>query len=387
MINQIKIKNFRCIEDVSIGPKNINIFVGRNNTGKSSILYAIATAFLRQEIYIESHNRMKYLVRMPEKKAEIEINSENFGIKTTIFNDFEDVPEEYKREIYITIKDKIQILSNDFKKHFKTEIDLDKIFSIVMKIMKEYGITVLNEYTPINNSSKEHALSFILDFLGYRESLDIFRKELKLSKDSKESVRLEFLIRRIIDSIISFMIGNENITKKINLNIYTELEPEVDTDEKTLLALENIIRKDVFPELKRLGKDSVVLEKKGKLLEIPIEIYGDGLKALLTILKLFVDSENGVLLLEEPENHLHPGYMSLLIKYLIEYSEKLKVQLFISTHSIDLLEEFLKYKNLNKKLQIIRMYKDETKEKISTEILNFEDAKEEEKMKLDIRGI
>ena len=38
MIDNIKIEGYRAIEKLEISPKRINIFVGANNSGKSSIL-------------------------------------------------------------------------------------------------------------------------------------------------------------------------------------------------------------------------------------------------------------------------------------------------------------------------------------------------------------
>lgn len=387
MINQIKIRNFRCIEDMSFRPKAINIFVGRNNTGKSSILYAIATAFFRQKAYMESHQKMKYLVRIPQKKAEIDIDSDNVTVKTMIFNDFEEIPEQYKKEIYIHLKNEMQTLLSKFKKNLSIDTNLEQLFSTTSNIIKSYTITFIHEYLSDDDKSKKHLITVILDPAKYKEAQAVFEKEFKLPETPKERVTLRFfVIRRIFDTLQIFKIGDDtDFMKKTNLNFYTDIKSEIETDEKTLLALEDILREKIFPNLKRLGKDSVVLGEE--LLEHPIEIYGDGLKTILAVLKLLYASKNGILLLEEPENHLHRGYTKLLIKYLIEYSEKLNVQLFISTHNMDLLEELLKYKELDKKLQIIRMSKDELKGKISFETLNYNDAKEEEEMKLDLRGV
>src|SRR5271157_1768142 len=40
-IEEIKIQNYRGIDDLEFKPKMINIFVGKNNAGKSSVLNAI----------------------------------------------------------------------------------------------------------------------------------------------------------------------------------------------------------------------------------------------------------------------------------------------------------------------------------------------------------
>ena len=44
MINEINIKRFKSLEDVTLKLERINVFVGTNNAGKSSILQAIQFA-------------------------------------------------------------------------------------------------------------------------------------------------------------------------------------------------------------------------------------------------------------------------------------------------------------------------------------------------------
>ena len=48
MINNIKLRNFKCFRDVDVHPKQITILIGPNETGKSSILQALA--LLKQSI-------------------------------------------------------------------------------------------------------------------------------------------------------------------------------------------------------------------------------------------------------------------------------------------------------------------------------------------------
>jgi predicted ATP-dependent endonuclease of OLD family len=44
-IQQVKIKNFRCFEDLTVNLNpDVNIFVGNNGSGKSAVLDAIAAA-------------------------------------------------------------------------------------------------------------------------------------------------------------------------------------------------------------------------------------------------------------------------------------------------------------------------------------------------------
>ena len=62
-IQQVKIKNFRCFEDliVNLNP-DVNIFVGNNGSGKSAVLDAIAAAmypYISQIKQISDQNQDK----------------------------------------------------------------------------------------------------------------------------------------------------------------------------------------------------------------------------------------------------------------------------------------------------------------------------------------
>jgi len=41
MTIKVRVANWRCIEDVELELTKLNIFIGRNSTGKSSLAYAI----------------------------------------------------------------------------------------------------------------------------------------------------------------------------------------------------------------------------------------------------------------------------------------------------------------------------------------------------------
>jgi Predicted ATP-dependent endonuclease of the OLD family len=113
------------------------------------------------------------------------------------------------------------------------------------------------------------------------------------------------------------------------------------------LRIEQVIKDDeLVPQLERFNFDSLVFA--GVNTDVPIESMGDGFKALVGLLgSLFAEPNGGILLLEEPEVHMHPGYLRELVKYITTISKTLDIQFFISTHSLDLIEYFLNSENFS----------------------------------------
>ena len=50
-IEKLILENFRLITDLNINPSAINLIVGKNNSGKSSLVEAIYFAFYMEVIY------------------------------------------------------------------------------------------------------------------------------------------------------------------------------------------------------------------------------------------------------------------------------------------------------------------------------------------------
>ena len=116
------------------------------------------------------------------------------------------------------------------------------------------------------------------------------------------------------------------------------------------------------------------------------------LKKLLELHVLFnLIRRQGVLLIEEPEIKLHPGYMRLLIEQILELlKQNPKIQLFITTHSIEFLKlliEKLQESEPMDFLSVIRMYRYGDGE-IDYEVLTGSDVLTELiELEQDLRGI
>ena len=68
---------------------------------------------------------------------------------------------------------------------------------------------------------------------------------------------------------------------------------------------------------------------------------GDGIRRILNILISIIDTQNGIVIIDEIENGLHFTSIKHLLITLIEFTKENNVQLFIASHNY----EVLKYLN------------------------------------------
>lgn len=68
---------------------------------------------------------------------------------------------------------------------------------------------------------------------------------------------------------------------------------------------------------------------------LPIGTYGDGMRRLLALRLSFVGTANGVLLIDEIDTGLHWTVMEEMWQFVVEVARRLNVQVFATTHSYD----------------------------------------------------
>ncbi len=117
----------------------------------------------------------------------------------------------------------------------------------------------------------------------------------------------------------------------------------------------------ILEHLERFDVDMLLFKECDREYQIPFAFMGDGLKALIGLIAQTV-IENKIVLVEEPENRMHPAYIKELVRQILDFSETNNTQFFITTHSSDILEtvvedslEHTYQEYLSKELRIIHL--------------------------------
>ena len=105
----------------------------------------------------------------------------------------------------------------------------------------------------------------------------------------------------------------------------------------------NILR-IIEPHLKDLQLvDNDLMADVGFPQRLPINVLGDGFRKVLRIILSIYEYSNGIVLIDEMDNGLHYSVMQKLWEAIFDAAEKYNVQLFVTTHSIDLLRSLVHF--------------------------------------------
>jgi hypothetical protein len=74
---------------------------------------------------------------------------------------------------------------------------------------------------------------------------------------------------------------------------------------------------------------------------LPLDLQGDGTRAALRMLMVLAMMQNTLLLLEEPESYQHPGSLGRFAQAICRLAHEQGVQLLIATHSAECVRSFL----------------------------------------------
>lgn len=352
-INKLSVHNFRAIRELNYIPKQINILTGRNNTGKTALLDAIALnipGFIHEDIENYDIEGPIDFISYGEKSAQINSNLNS----VTIFPDADAIIKfegaiipEYFEKIFENISEGVS--KSEIKKIFDNDDFRDDYIDLILgyydfiTISSDFGYTVCPYL--------KQRISWGKQYTDFSKKMDTKLKKLIKKYEEKrapqKSSRINSIFYRIaLDPGIIFLREKpfEDIKNVVKIFHYDKLVFN-EISEQELITLEDFLKSNnVVKNLRRLSqKDIVYQNTDNSLITLPIDAHGDGFISLLNDVRYLLKAKNGILIIEEPENHLHPRYVDIFIENLFEYSKKLNVQVFMSTHSLDLIRSALKY--------------------------------------------
>lgn len=309
MLNTISINNFRGIKEFTISDfKKINLLVGKNNSGKSTILESIflLIGISNPELSIRINNfRGMLLVNESNFKSLFHNGDINHSI--IIEGKFTFPPSTRRLEI----SPKLKNISYDYNLSANQEIN-----KIVSDFSPKLEGLVINFQNNVNGNRKPFLGKSSLSF----KNGEIIVEPVKNYKEVNRGILLSPL-NIYLDLIRRF---NELVIKKEKEYVIT-------------------ILKEIEPDLEDLtiGSDGYLYADLGMNQLLPINILGDGIIKILSIILSLYDARNGIVLLDEIENGIYYGSQIILWKAIFNAVKLFNVQLFTTTHSIECIRAFI----------------------------------------------
>jgi len=321
-MKRLHIENFKCLKDFEITDlKRVNLFTGRNNTGKSTLLEAISISATRGHMF--------WLHRLMERRGEVKQVSgnyskaeENLKLFSSLFNG---------REIDFLGKEPISIYAPDddsLKIGF-----VKKIEPSVFQNDDSSSAKADVRNSEVSDNSMQNAL------LGLRVKDNLSSTVFSLEED----VFKHFITPKNV-RVFNFIDTNgENYLKPASLwDKITLTEKEYSVIEALQIVEPSIERLSYIGEDSNESRRYPVVKIFNDNNKYPLKSMGEGINRIMNIILALVNSENGYLLIDEFENGLHYSVQEKLWEVIFKTAEKLNVQVFATTHSTDTINSFAK---------------------------------------------
>lgn len=332
MIDSLHILNYRNLNGLKINSfGRLNLITGKNNTGKSTVLEAIALYASKgdfSQIYQFLIERGEHFRRLEESKNPAESNIKTLS---SLFTNRKVSFEKIDTIAIGIIENSLfgDVISNDslvtigFVRYFD-DVQRDENGSLIRRnrvVLDEDDFNI-NSSSKIGFQVKSNDKSYLLPL---EEELRSYRLNIEVLGINEN---IQFIRTRNIDRDINSKLW-DNITLTENEQYVIE----------ALKIIEPLTERIAFIEESK-NERTAVIKLSGVNQILPLKSMGDGINRILTIILALVNSGNGFLLIDEFENGLHYSIQEKLWTIINHLAEKLNVQVFTTTHSEDCIKGF-----------------------------------------------
>lgn len=295
-------QNFKSFEDFRIDFDDLNILVGINNSGKSTILLGIKACF-------------NFLSELIKERDELDNDSSRTAVDISFLH-LPNIKDAWYKKKQRNFQSKIIpiIFNIEFTNGIKIEIHLNQYYG-------QPHVKIQNSSTPIAASEVLNILKsnpiLIPGFVGA-----LVQEELRTSQS----------VNRVIAA------GRHT---EILRNTMLQLKK---AESQRFRLLSELIEKYFNVKLSKVDFNDVTDEFvitlfKDQDVELDIGLAGSGFLQVLQLLAFILVKKSNIVLLDEPDAHLHPSLQKILIEILTELSKKEKIQFVVSTHSKEIVAQ------------------------------------------------
>jgi AAA15 family ATPase/GTPase len=339
MIKNIEIKNFRCFDNLKVfGFERVNLISGKNNAGKTALLEAIFlnsdprpdTIFLLRQIRREQVSFSKALPERTWINFFFEQNDNNKILIEAILGNGDSKAVDIS--IDETLKSMLMQDSYQEDENSEEKSKSPEIFSAT-----ESSVSTISISARLNNS-----LTFETQIISSARGI-VATRDIKASDAKKVSFIPSFL-----------RVSNRDLTSEFDKARLSERDDEV------LKAFKSVDNSITGVESFSIGEPTIYLKREGKS-RLPLSLFGDAINRIADIILKLVNNENSILIIDEIENGIHHSNQVYFWNVLYKLANELNVQIFATTHSLEMTQAFIKagleHQNLAAHFELVRQAK------------------------------
>ena len=318
-ISRFKVKNFKLFQDIEVvfNP-TLSIFTGVNNSGKTTLLQALSlwhecfTKLIRKALRTTgNYRRNDYILGTTQDKYFDQINS-------VLSPNFEDIfyqrDKNNRIELSATLVNDNEEITICFKisssgRNYVIELldfgsyDFNKFNNFFQNLPSPFSFYYTSPSSAIRQIERFVTIPQIQESIINRDSSSVIRNRLyQLYNSSDPSLFSSFL------EALSFILYNR--TRSMNISTVSQIQRDV-----TVIFNFKHNEIDIEKDIALLGSGSL------QIIEILLNLYHPS----------SIQKDLNLILLDEPDSHIHREIQSRLLKILVQFSER--NQIFITTHN------------------------------------------------------
>lgn len=331
MLKSLTIENYRAFPRFEMNNLGrVNLLVGTNNCGKTSILEAIY-------MLMSAGNTIKVMSICDMRGEIFDENTEIKSADSTLHRDIRCMFSG--RSIDLGSQFSVGGDYNNIKVRFNVNINQSRVRN-----------SQIGEYTHDSTDLADSSMPGSLSCNFYWTSGPGVSSERRFDLSRKGGISLDHVSHSILRKELPLSyVTTKSLPADEVVSLYEDivLKPEEDSVIKALQIIEPSIERiatagspywfsdSPFPTYQRGG---IFVRCRGIDDRVPIGSMGDGIWRLLGLALSLVKAKNGVLLVDEIDTGLHHTVMDKMWKLVAETARRLNVQVFATTHSRDCYE-------------------------------------------------
>lgn len=357
---EISLQNFGKIKQADIQLNGLTVIAGNNDTGKTTVGKAVFCVLKALQTYEDSYEfNLRYNVLTSLQSVLKTTIRDSVKIDNNLVALAEKINAFYKINGRTEpIVEKIKEISLPDLKNYVVQVDStesNKVFEDLItmsakdKIFEQFSAISQNAFSKNLNNSVHYDDIATIQFKIKQGPVASFK--MKNNKVVPEEIVLNEKFAQYTPSEVTFVdsplileaerFDFSETSRDLSMKMHSIRTPQT-TPYKTSEDISTLIGGKLY--VNERGELKYQKKEKSKVLEISNMASGAKSFALIDVLnKLDLIKNDSILILDEPENHLHPEWQVKLAKLLVAFVKEKDANVLLTSHSPYLIEALQKY--------------------------------------------